>query len=240
MSEQGSWNTDMGACEHVHDDGAYVLGALSPAERAAYERHLAGCPACRDAVGELAVLPGLLGRLDPAGPDPAAASTAGGSRLPALVAAARSARRRERWRNRWRYGATALVAACLTVVVVLAGGWLRGDRGDPLGVDARLVAMRPVAGAVPVTAEIGVETTNWGTEITMRCAYEATTDYSRHWTFRLVAYGRDGVTEQVGSWLAGPGDEVRLTAITRLTGADLVRLEVRRGDDTPLVAYDLP
>ena len=53
-------------CEHEHDDGAYVLGALSPAERAAYERHLATCSFCREAVADIAVLPGLLGRLDPA------------------------------------------------------------------------------------------------------------------------------------------------------------------------------
>ncbi|MEV1143541.1 zf-HC2 domain-containing protein, partial [Micromonospora sp. NPDC049799] len=57
----------MTRCEFAHDDGAYVLGALAPAERAAYERHLAGCADCRQAVAEIAVLPGLLGRLDPAG-----------------------------------------------------------------------------------------------------------------------------------------------------------------------------
>ena len=39
-------------CEHEHDDGAYVLGALSPAERAAYERHLATCSFCREAVSK--------------------------------------------------------------------------------------------------------------------------------------------------------------------------------------------
>ena len=57
----------MTRCEFAYDDGAYVLGALAPAERAAYERHLAGCASCREAVAEIAVLPGLLGRLDPAG-----------------------------------------------------------------------------------------------------------------------------------------------------------------------------
>ncbi|MFD0784741.1 zf-HC2 domain-containing protein, partial [Micromonospora azadirachtae] len=48
----------MSRCEFTQDDGAYVLGALAPAERAAYERHLAGCADCREAVAELAVLPG--------------------------------------------------------------------------------------------------------------------------------------------------------------------------------------
>ena len=40
-------------CEHEHDDGAYVLGALSPAERVAYERHLATCSFCREAVRDI-------------------------------------------------------------------------------------------------------------------------------------------------------------------------------------------
>lgn len=51
-------------CEHEHDDGAYVLGALSPAERAAYEQHLATCSFCREAVADLSTMPDLLSRLD--------------------------------------------------------------------------------------------------------------------------------------------------------------------------------
>jgi len=51
-------------CAHTHDSGPYVLGALLSAERENYERHLATCSECRNDVAELAVLPGLLGRLD--------------------------------------------------------------------------------------------------------------------------------------------------------------------------------
>jgi anti-sigma factor RsiW len=40
--------------DRLHDDaGAYVLGALEPAEQAAFEQHLAGCPECRDEVEQL-------------------------------------------------------------------------------------------------------------------------------------------------------------------------------------------
>lgn len=46
-------------------DGAYVLGALSTADRRAYEAHLGGCAACARAVAELAALPALLGTVDP-------------------------------------------------------------------------------------------------------------------------------------------------------------------------------
>ena len=52
-------------CEHLRTPGVYVLGALSPPEREAYERHLADCAECRAEVADLAELPALLGRLDP-------------------------------------------------------------------------------------------------------------------------------------------------------------------------------
>ena len=42
-------------------DAAYVLGALSSADRREFEDHLATCPPCRDALAELAGMPGLLG-----------------------------------------------------------------------------------------------------------------------------------------------------------------------------------
>jgi hypothetical protein len=142
-------------CEYAHDDGAYVLGALSPSERAAYERHLSDCPACREAVAEIAVLPGLLSRLDPVaakqllGPPataegaeadegqdrPLAAAegpTAGGdARIISLVDAAAQSRRRDKRIRRFRYAGSALAAACLALVAALGVGMLRNDtRGD--------------------------------------------------------------------------------------------------------------
>jgi len=45
--------------------GALVLGALEPVERAAVEAHVAGCAECSAELVDLAVLPGLLGRLTP-------------------------------------------------------------------------------------------------------------------------------------------------------------------------------
>ena len=49
--------------EHWHDaTAAYLLGALDETERAAFEEHLAGCPACREEVDELR--PGGAGAAD--------------------------------------------------------------------------------------------------------------------------------------------------------------------------------
>ncbi|MFE0172458.1 anti-sigma factor domain-containing protein [Streptomyces sp. NPDC059002] len=50
--------------------GAYVLHALAPAERTAFERHLARCPACAQEVRELAATATRLGLAAPASPPP--------------------------------------------------------------------------------------------------------------------------------------------------------------------------
>ena len=44
----------------THDAGPYVLGALPPEDRRAFEEHLATCGHCRAEVREFAGLPGLL------------------------------------------------------------------------------------------------------------------------------------------------------------------------------------
>ncbi|MFC3503838.1 anti-sigma factor family protein [Micromonospora krabiensis] len=228
----------MTRCEFAHDDGAYVLGALAPAERAAYERHLAGCAECRDAVAEIAVLPGLLGRLDPAGleqflPPPS------GPALPALLDEARRSRHRERAATRRRYALTGLAAAALALVVGVGTAVVLPRDTAPTPVEVRMVAMQPVGGSVPVRAEIGLTGTDWGTEVTMHCGYEARAGYGKAYTFRLVAHGPDGATEQIGSWLAAPGDDVRFSGATRFTDAELVRLELLRADGTPVLGYDV-
>jgi predicted anti-sigma-YlaC factor YlaD len=226
----------MTRCEFAHDDGAYVLGALAPGDRAAYERHLAGCATCREAVAEIAVLPGLLGRLDPAGLEQFLPSASETSRLPALLSAARDRQRRARSRSRRRYALTALAAAVLALLVGVGVTLARPDASAPAEVP--MVAMRPVAGTVPVHAEIGLTRTDWGTQVTMHCGYDQWGGHRQAWTFRLVAHGPDGATEQIGSWLAAPGEDVRLTGATRFTGGELVRLELLRGDNTPVLTYD--
>jgi len=45
--------------------GVLVLGVIDPEERPALEAHLTGCERCSAELAELAVLPGLLHRLDP-------------------------------------------------------------------------------------------------------------------------------------------------------------------------------
>jgi anti-sigma factor RsiW len=58
--------------ERYQDDvGAYLLGALEPAEQAAFEGHMAGCPECRAAVEQLRVAANALPRsVEPFAPPP--------------------------------------------------------------------------------------------------------------------------------------------------------------------------
>src|SRR5262245_25497889 len=151
-------------CEFAFDDGAYVLGALAPGERAAFERHLSGCAACRESVATLAVLPGLLRRLDPAtavavsqeaGSQDAGSQQRAGSAslgmLPRVLAAAAALRARDRRRRRWSAVATVAAAACLALLVGVGVHVADIDRPD-----VTRSAMQPVAERVPVTAEIGL------------------------------------------------------------------------------------
>ena len=48
------------SCHWAMTGGVYVLGALPPGERLAFEEHLSGCVECTATVRELAGLPGLL------------------------------------------------------------------------------------------------------------------------------------------------------------------------------------
>ncbi|MET8039570.1 zf-HC2 domain-containing protein [Micromonospora sp. NPDC005215] len=239
----------MTRCEFAHDDGAYVLGALAPAERAAYERHLGGCASCREAVAEIAVLPGLLGRLDPAGleqilPPPAP------PRVPALLEEARRRRRRERASDRRRYALTTLAAAGLALLVGVGTAVVlprpadppvaQGTRGNTAAPQVSMVAMRPVASTGPVHADIGLIGTKWGTQVTMRCGYDARSSYGKAYPFRLVARGPSGASEQIGSWLAAPGDALQFSGATRFTDAELVSVELQRADGTPILTYAVP
>src|SRR5262249_39687424 len=113
-------------CEHALDDGAYVLGALSPAERAQFERHLPGCAACRESVAPPALLPGLLGRLDRAGavalhagPAPATLSP---TVLPRVLAATVRQRRVDERRARRRRTILAAVVAAVVMILLVGVG----------------------------------------------------------------------------------------------------------------------
>jgi carotenoid cleavage dioxygenase len=64
MTEYRNGNTPQGAHEHETWDAAYVLGALSDADRREFEAHLTGCVSCREAVAELVAIAPMLSLVD--------------------------------------------------------------------------------------------------------------------------------------------------------------------------------
>jgi anti-sigma factor RsiW len=109
-------------CPVTTELGAYVLGALEPAERHHVEGHLADCPACAAELAELQPLPALLDRVPRADLEPVVV-TPSPEFYDRVVAAAdlHPARRR---------GRLLLVAAALVAVLGLGAGvtwWLTGD-----------------------------------------------------------------------------------------------------------------
>ena len=229
-------------CDHEHDDGAYVLGALAPAERAAFERHLATCSFCREAVADIAVLPGLLGRLDPAEFAKLLDPSLSPPPPPQRRVIVQTPRRRERKKSRVRMLSTVLAAAVVMLIVGIGlvfwtGG--NGTDGAPIG---PAVAMTPVADAVPITAQISLAVASGGTKINLVCFYNKASAALKPYTIQLVAYGADsGDHEQLGSWVATPGKEFSMTGVTHFAGGNLSRLELVRGTDgKKLLAYDVP
>jgi hypothetical protein len=231
------------SCPQRYSDGAYVLGALHPAERAEFEQHLARCPGCAAAVGQLAPLPGLLGRVDPAllgqeVPDPA--------RLPRLLEVVTRLRRRQARRHRWRLAVAATSAALVAAAgAAVWAGAVQPDQPPPVAEapladepPAGAVEMRAVEVTSPVVAQVSVDRSVGGSTVWMRCRYPDIGYEEPPRMFRLVAVSTDGTVEQLGSWRAGPGDQVELTGLTRL-GADLARIELRGADDTTLLVHEV-
>lgn len=224
-------------CEHEHDDGAYVLGALSPAERAAYERHLATCSFCREAVRDISTLPDLLSRLDPAEfaklVDPTLARSEEHHPIRRLVT------RRKSFKT-LAVRVVSSAAALLLVAAVGVGVFLltREPSAPAAAPPGPAVAMMPVAGVSPVTATLRMTDKAGGTLIDLTCSFSRSA--TKPYTFRLFAYGPDDEKEQLGSWRAQPGSDFLMEAVTHFTAGSLSRLELVQYDGKTLLAYDVP
>ncbi|MEX0426834.1 zf-HC2 domain-containing protein [Nocardioides sp. DS6] len=212
-------------------DGAYVVGALSPAERAEFERHLARCPRCQAEVGDLAPLPGLLARVDAeeaeallATPEVTAGPPPPGLERRLLEAAAREQTARPAFwrRTSTRAGlgvaAAAAVAAAVVVPLSLAGP----DEPNPTAVQ---VALRP-AREIPLTADVALVPTSWGTKVDMTCWY-AREPYDAVHTYALYVVDPDGRPSLVSRWHASPGQTARTSGSTDLAVADIRQVQLR-------------
>ena len=255
-------NDDLEASGHetfADWDASYVLGALSPSDRRAYERHLAGCGQCREAVAELAGMPGLLGALSRDEAEELLEDSATEVAAPPLADLAGAVRR-----SRLRRRGLAVAAA----VVLLAGGTAIGglllDRDGPgrptaapsasatptgsAGANVRTVDLRPV-GSVDMWAQLVVTPTSWGTKLDWSCHYPpkpgqstpAPSDFEGEpVTYDLVLVRRDGARTVAGSWTWSGGETLGLDASSAVPIADVERVEITLdGDDTAVAAASL-
>jgi hypothetical protein len=225
------------SCSFAHDDAAYVLGALGPAERLAFERHLDGCAECTRSVRGLAGLPGLLSRVDREVLEEVTpelthdlAPVPGPDTL--LAATARAARRARRWRTAVTAATAAAAAAVVTALVVppLTSG--DPDSGAPDVVAGSHLQMAQV-GDVPVEADLALQQVTWGTRLELTCTYD--TGLVRYSLppavdYVLVVQTRDGHVERVGSWRSVDGRTMQLSAGTAATPSQIKAVEVRTPD----------
>ncbi|GAA1982646.1 zf-HC2 domain-containing protein [Isoptericola halotolerans] len=222
-------------------DAAYVLGALGPADRREYEAHLAGCAACREAVGEIAGVPGILGTLpaDQAIALPDEAPPTPRADVVPLGTLARSARR-ARVRRR---SLAAVAAAALAVGGVLTGMSVDGGAAvDPPVVAEAAdveVELEPV-GATDVHASLTATERPWGTLLAWSCRYGSVPEGYESLTYELVVVDRAGGRTVAATWGASGDSAEDLRAASAVELTDVVRLEIAVvGGTDPLASADV-
>lgn len=208
----------------VHDDAAYVLGALDGPELAAFERHLATCAACQLRVAEIRPVAAVLADLtldDVAGPALADAGPPPDTLLAGLLARARRERRR-----RWITGAVATAAAACIVALVAV---FATDRSTGSNSPAR--AMTSLV-ATPVHATAQLDDVSWGTRISLACRYD--NSYPSGAEYRLVVTDRAGHQHDAGSWQLVHEGTTRFTGGTAVKRSDISRIDITVGS-TPIL-----
>ena len=184
----------------AHYDAAYVLGALSPEDRAAFAVHLRTCQACARSVAELASLPALLGRVPAAAavlldengfrgvddgtrvapspsPERVAPSASEGSDggppgtlLEGLLTHVRHEERRRRRVRAAIAAGAAALVAAVAAVVLVFGPWNEAGRVDSPS-SAETVELAAVAPS-PMSVTARLTSKAWGTGIELECTYE--------------------------------------------------------------------
>lgn len=208
-------------------DAAYVLGALSPADRRDFEAHLVQCQNCTAAVGELAGLPGLLTAVPVEAVLDGPIENPPDTSLPKLLRRVRRGNRR-----RWAITAgSAVAAAAAAVAIVLVIGI--GGHGTPRPDAAPSVALTAVQPSA-LRASVALIAQPWGTRIDLNCSYDADDGYGSH-IYLLTITARDGSSRQIGSWTAGPGSTAAPTGSTDLPLSQIAAVDVRTESGTVLL-----
>lgn len=225
-------------------DAAYILGALTPDERWAYEGHLRGCLRCRESVAEICGIPALLGLLDKAAAVAALntghasvnatdatchAPIARNGSAPHWVAA--MVRRRRRRRVVTVVAAVAVAAAGLAIPRVVLS--LSGTAGDTT-VSLSASATRIMAARVALTNQVG------GTRISVWSRSDSTQKCHHHdddvgRTVALTLTDDDGAEVRVATWTISEGEVAPISATTSWPISAIHRIAVVAADNDVLL-----
>jgi hypothetical protein len=211
---------------YEHDDAAYVLGALSPTERAAFEEHLLTCDECAARVREIEDVPDLLAGIaatDLVEPPSQLPDTL----LPGLLRRASVQRRRQRGLVA---GLATVAAACLIALVVAV--WPTSS-STPKAQVAAVQQFVPV-GTSPIRATAILTQKAWGTGIDLHCHYVSAA-IDRSFSYNLIVYDQNDKPQTAGSWTLPPDHNIEFPAGTWLPKDEITKIEITLPDGTPVL-----
>lgn len=203
----------------VHDDAAYVLGALDPDRRAAFERHLETCPDCRARVQQAASVLPALASVPAEAFDPVPETL-----LPGLMRRAAASRRRGRYLFSAVAGAAAAFLAALVLVV-----WPHPTTQPAARAMAAVIA-------TPVRASAALQPKPWGTEIELHCSYVGEAPAT---AYLLKVDDRAGHSQTLGTWRLVPERETQYVSGTALRPDQISRVEIALPDGQPVLRLNL-
>jgi len=207
--------------------GAYVLGALDPAERAELEAHLGGCAGCRQELATLAGMPGLLGRVD-AGEAEQAYEPAPERLLERTLGELVRRRRRDRRRR-----SVAAAAAAVVLVASGAGGAL-ALTGRATSGPAGSQTVSAADSSSGVRASVQLRARPWGTQLSVDIS-----GVPAGTRCRLVALGAGGRQEMAGTWQVSYTGRAAVDGATAIPRNELTAVQVLDQHDRPVAVLTI-
>ena len=210
--------------------GAYLLGALLPAEHADVEQHLEGCSTCRLELSALAGLPRLLASLDATDVQHLEAAPAAPDEQLLDRILMELARRRRAQRRYGRVFAAAIIVAVLSAAAFTA---LRAsEHHESAYAHARMVSATNTRSGVQ--AVVAFQRQPWGTSLHL--ALRGVPPGTR---CELIAVLADGRRQTAGAWRASYEGTASIDAATDARPDHLDSVEVVTRTGTTLVTVPL-
>jgi len=240
--------------EEHYDVASYALGVLGEHDAARFEDHLIECPRCAYELESFVQVADLLQDVDADALIAAEDSHRDGVMLQKMIGEVKQERRRANSRRLYSLAAAVVVFAMLSIGALFAGGkWMAPKQGgststnatrdssqldplpatDGLGLGGPDLAGQRYTETDPrtgVTAAVGLEKKDWGTQISF-----AISNIRGPKVCRLLAVHTDGTTEPLVSWNVGEKgwgtaanpEPLLLQAITATSREDIAHIQVQ-------------